>query len=53
MPFRRSPSVPERMLQKAAAGAGIARRAVKERTLRPRILRAGSGSGLSRALRRG
>ncbi|MCW3022749.1 MAG: hypothetical protein JWR30_2071 [Conexibacter sp.] len=53
MPFRRSPSMPERMLQKAAAGAGVARLAVKQRTLRPHSMRSKSGAGLTRVMHRG
>jgi hypothetical protein len=53
LPFHRSKPLPVRMLQTAAAGAGIARLAVKQRTLRPQMARPRGGNRLTRALRRG
>jgi hypothetical protein len=53
LPFHRSKPLPVRMLQTAAAGAGIARLAVKQRTLRPQMARPREGNRLTRALRRG
>ena len=53
MPFQRSKPLPVRLLQTAAAGAGVARLAVKQRTLRPQVMRQHSGNRLTRALRRG
>lgn len=53
LPFHRSKSFPTRVLQTAAAGAGIARLAVKQRTLRPHVVRPRSGNRLTRSLRRG
>jgi hypothetical protein len=53
MPFHRSKPLPARLLQTAAAGAGVARLAVKQRTLRPQMMRASSGNRLTRAIRRG
>lgn len=51
-PFHRSKPLPVRVLQTAAAGAGMARLAIKQRTLRPRVMNA-RGNRLTRALRRG
>jgi len=53
LPFHRSKPFPARLLQTAAAGAGVARLAVKQRTLRPQVMRPNSGNRLTRALRRG
>jgi hypothetical protein len=50
LPFRRSKPLPERMLNAAAAAAGTARLALKQRTLR--IRRHGPGR-MARATRRG
>jgi hypothetical protein len=51
-PFRHSKSMPERALTTLAAGAGLARLAIKQRTLRPHPMASRRG-GLTRALRRG
>jgi hypothetical protein len=53
MPFRRTKSLPERMLQMAAAGAGATRLAVKRRRFVPHVMPHKNGSGVTRALRRG
>jgi hypothetical protein len=53
LPFHRSKPFPARVLQTAAAGAGIARLAVKQRTLRPPVTHARSGNRVTRALGRG
>jgi|tagenome__1003787_1003787.scaffolds.fasta_scaffold20870698_3 hypothetical protein len=53
LPFHRSKTLPVRVLQTAAAGAGIARLAIKQRTLRPHVMRPRSGNRVTRALRRG
>ena len=53
LPFHRSKPLPARLLQTAAAGAGVARLAVKQRTLRPQVMDPRSRSRLTRALRRG
>jgi hypothetical protein len=50
LPFRRNKPLPERLLHSAAAAAGTARLALKQRTLH--VQRDG-GSRVSRALRRG
>jgi hypothetical protein len=52
LPFHRSKPLPARLLQTAAAGAGIARLAIKQRTLRPQVIRPRRGNRLTRALRR-
>jgi hypothetical protein len=53
LPFHRSKPLPVRMLGTAAAGAGVARLALKQRTLRPQMARPHGGNRLTRALRRG
>jgi hypothetical protein len=53
LPFHRSKPLPVRVLQTVAAGAGIARLAVKQRTLRPQVMRPRGGNRLARAVRRG
>jgi hypothetical protein len=52
LPFHRSKPLPVRLLQTAAAGAGMARLAVKQRTLRPQVMRPRGGNRLTRALKR-
>jgi hypothetical protein len=48
LPFRRSKPLPERLLQAAARAAGLARLAIKRRTLRPRPVEASSGKRMMR-----
>ena len=52
MPFRRSKPLPVRLLNAAAAGAGTARLALKQRTIRPQHAQNPSGNRLTRALKR-
>jgi hypothetical protein len=54
LPFRRSKSksLPERTLQRMAVGAGLARLAMRQRTLHPHVMPSKGGGGL-RSLRRG
>jgi hypothetical protein len=53
LPFHRSKPLPARLLHTAAAGAGVARLAIKHRTLHPQVVHPRSRSGLARVLRRG
>jgi len=53
LPHRRPKPLPERLLQTAAAGAGIARLAVKQRTIRPQLPQRKRSSRMGRVLRRG
>jgi hypothetical protein len=53
MPFRRSKPRTARLLQAAAVGAGMARLAVRQRTLHPHLVDRKSGNRLMRAVRRG
>jgi hypothetical protein len=50
LPFRRSKPLPERLLHSAAAAAGTARLALKQRTLHANR---DGGNRMTRALRRG
>jgi hypothetical protein len=52
MPLLRSKPLPVRLLQAAAAGAGTARLALRQRTLRPQPVKRNGGNRLTRALRR-
>jgi hypothetical protein len=52
LPFHRSKSLPERALQRMALGAGLARLAVRQRTLHPHVMPSKTGTGL-RSLRHG
>jgi hypothetical protein len=52
MPFRRAKSLPARLLHAIAAGAGIARLALRQRTLRPRLPKRNGGNRLTRAWER-
>ena len=52
VPFRRSKPKSMRMLQMAAMAAGMARLALRQRTLRPHVAKRDSGNRLTRALKR-
>jgi len=52
MPFRRSKPLPVRLLETAAAGAGVARLALRQRSLRPQVMKRNGGNRLKRAVGR-
>jgi hypothetical protein len=53
MPFRRSERLSQRLLHWLAKQAGIARLAIRQRTLRPHVLPHRNTHSLGRGLRRG